>query len=80
MAKTFYDIFEVDTSATPDEIRAAYKRMVQRHHPDKNRGHSSSEELLKAINYAYRRRSSFSQCYSAAGSQSLRLHSSGQIF
>lgn len=53
MAKTFYDIFEVDTSATPDEIRAAYKRMVQRHHPDKNRGHSSSEELLKAINYAY---------------------------
>ncbi len=53
MAKTFYDIFEVDTHATADEIRIAYKRMVQRHHPDKNRGHASSEELLKAINYAY---------------------------
>lgn len=53
MAKTFYDIFEVGSSATPDEIRAAYKRMVQRHHPDKHRGHASSEELLKAINYAY---------------------------
>ncbi len=53
MAKTFYDIFEVGTNATPDEIRAAYKRMVQRHHPDKHRGRASSEELLKAINYAY---------------------------
>ena len=53
MAKTFYDIFEVDPGATADEIRTAYKRMVQRHHPDKNRGHASSEELLKAINYAY---------------------------
>ena len=53
MAKTFYDIFEVDASATPDEIRAAYKRMVQRHHPDKHRGQASSEELLKALNYAY---------------------------
>lgn len=53
MAKTFYDIFEVTTGATPDEIRVAYKRMVQRHHPDKHRGHASSEELLKAINYAY---------------------------
>ena len=53
MAKTFYDIFEVDIHATADEIRAAYKRMVQRHHPDKHRGETSSEELLKAINYAY---------------------------
>lgn len=53
MAKTFYDIFEVDASATPDEIRAAYKRMMQRHHPDKHPGQASSEELVKAINYAY---------------------------
>lgn len=53
MAKTFYDIFEVDAHATPDEIRAGYKRMVQRHHPDKHSGETSSEELLKALNYAY---------------------------
>ncbi|MDX1252170.1 MAG: DnaJ domain-containing protein [Gammaproteobacteria bacterium] len=53
MKKTLYDIFGISPDASAESIRTAYKSLVQRHHPDKNRGDPHSEEILKAINYAY---------------------------
>ncbi|MFZ5594753.1 MAG: DnaJ domain-containing protein [Pseudomonadota bacterium] len=53
MKKTLYDIFGISPDASAETIRTAYKSLVQRHHPDKNRDDPHSEEILKAINYAY---------------------------
>jgi len=36
-----------------DEVRARYKELAKRHHPDANGGDRASEERLKTINLAY---------------------------
>ena len=40
-------------SATATEIKAAYKALVKRHHPDANGGDKASEERLRSIIAAY---------------------------
>ena len=45
-----YKILEIDKTATPDEIRKAYKRMASKHHPDKENG---DEERFKEVQSAY---------------------------
>jgi len=39
--------------ATSDEIKAAYKALVKKHHPDVNGGDASSEERLRSVIAAY---------------------------
>jgi DnaJ domain len=39
--------------ATRAEIKACYKRLVKRYHPDANGGDKQAEERLKVINQAY---------------------------
>jgi hypothetical protein len=39
--------------ATKDEIKARFKELVKRHHPDANGGHRGSEEKLREIIQAY---------------------------
>ncbi len=53
MRETLYDILEVSRTASPEVIRAAYKSLVQRFHPDKNPDNPNAEDLLKLINNAY---------------------------
>lgn len=54
MAKrTFYEILGVGKTATEKEIRAAYRKLAQKHHPDKNPGDKSAETRFKEINEAY---------------------------
>lgn len=50
----FYEILEVTTRATPQEIKSAYKRLALLHHPDKNQGDVRSEEMFKLLGEAYR--------------------------
>ncbi len=38
---------------TLDEVKARYKELAKRHHPDANGGDRDAEERLKAINLAY---------------------------
>lgn len=38
---------------TQDKLKARYKELVKKHHPDKNGGCLASEEKLKTINKAY---------------------------
>ena len=38
---------------TLDEVKARYKELAKRHHPDANGGDRSAEERLKTINIAY---------------------------
>ena len=43
----------LDETATSDEIRARYKTLVKRHHPDANGGDRSLEDRLREIIQAY---------------------------
>jgi len=38
---------------TLHEVKARYKELVKRHHPDTNGGDKEAEERLKLINQAY---------------------------
>ena len=49
----YYEILEVSPNASQETIRAAYKSLMQRHHPDKNPGDSNSEEQAAKISNAY---------------------------
>jgi curved DNA-binding protein CbpA len=49
-----YRVLQVDPSADPDVIAAAYKRLAFNYHPDRNRGDAHAEEQMKRINEAFR--------------------------
>lgn len=51
--KTLYDVLQVSRDAEPETIKAAYKSLVQRYHPDKNPDNPDAEMHLKKINHAY---------------------------
>jgi hypothetical protein len=38
---------------TMEAVKAKYKKLAKRHHPDANGGNKASEEILKSINLAY---------------------------
>jgi len=46
-----YTILGISEGATQREIKVAYRKLVQEHHPDVN--NSGSDEMIKSINVAY---------------------------
>lgn len=53
-AVNHYDALEVSPNASPEVIRAAYKSLIQRFHPDKNPGDEAVAARAAAIVQAYR--------------------------
>jgi curved DNA-binding protein CbpA len=53
MAPDYYRILEVDQSATTQEIKKAYRRLAQLHHPDKSGNDPYSNAQFAAIKEAY---------------------------
>lgn len=53
MIASYYDILQVDYSATATEIKAAYRKLLLKLHPDKHNGSIEYESIIKAINEAY---------------------------
>jgi molecular chaperone DnaJ len=53
MAEDLYAILGVSPTASPDEIRRAYRKLVRKHHPDVNPGDDSAEQRFKQIAAAY---------------------------
>ncbi|HGX92831.1 MAG TPA: molecular chaperone DnaJ [Candidatus Tenderia sp.] len=54
MAKRdFYVILGVQKSASEAEIKKAYRRAAQKHHPDRNPGNAEAEEKFKEAKEAY---------------------------
>lgn len=51
--KDYYQILGVSKSATEKEIKAAYRKLARKYHPDVNPGDKSAEETFKDINLAY---------------------------
>jgi curved DNA-binding protein CbpA len=49
-----YRVLQVDPSADPEVIEAAYKRLAHKYHPDHNTGDPLAEEHMKRINEAFR--------------------------
>lgn len=49
-----YRELQVDPSADPDVIEAAYKRLALKYHPDRNKNDPEATERMKRINEAYR--------------------------
>ena len=53
MNRTYYHILGISPTATTQEVKAAYKRLAVKYHPDKNQGDALAEEMFKQINAAY---------------------------
>lgn len=49
----YYEVLGVSKNATQDEIKAAYRKMAKKYHPDINQGDKTAEEMFKKINEAY---------------------------
>lgn len=50
-----FEILGVSETATPDEVRRAYRRQARRYHPDLNPGDARAQEAFLAVQEAYRR-------------------------
>ena len=48
-----FRVLELTPPATVEKIKARYKSLVKRHHPDTHGGDKTSEDRLKEINLAY---------------------------
>jgi DnaJ-class molecular chaperone len=46
-------ILDLQPPLTTEIVRARYKELVKRHHPDTNDGDKASEEKFKQISQAY---------------------------
>lgn len=52
MADDPYKILDVARDATPEQVRAAYRKLAKKHHPDLNPGDKKAEEAFKAASSA----------------------------
>lgn len=51
--RTHYDNLKIKRNASMDEVKAAYRSLAQKWHPDKNKDKKQSERNFKIINNAY---------------------------
>jgi DnaJ-class molecular chaperone len=51
--KNPYEVLGVKNGASDAEIKAAYRKLVMKYHPDKNAGDKAAEEKFKEINNAF---------------------------
>jgi molecular chaperone DnaJ len=49
----YFEVLEVTRTASDDEIKAAYRKLAMRWHPDRNNGSKESEEKFKQLTEAY---------------------------
>jgi curved DNA-binding protein CbpA len=49
----FYEALGVSRTASQTQIKAAFKKMAMRYHPDRNPGNREAEETFKFLNEAY---------------------------
>ena len=52
-SEDYYKILGLTKSATPEEIKRAYRKLAVKYHPDKNPGNKAAEEKFKKVSEAY---------------------------
>ena len=53
MAKNPYEVLGVPHGASEEEIKAAYRRLAKRYHPDLNPGDPTAAQKMNEVNQAY---------------------------
>lgn len=53
MAEDYYKTLGVEKSASPEEIKKAYRKLALKYHPDRNPDNKAAEEKFKKISEAY---------------------------
>ncbi len=51
--RDYYEVLGVERSASPEEIKKAYRRLAKQYHPDFNKDDVESEKKFKEIKEAY---------------------------
>lgn len=51
--RDYYEILGVEKSASPDEIKRAYRKLARQYHPDVNKEDPNAEEKFKEVKEAY---------------------------
>jgi molecular chaperone DnaJ len=74
LEKDYYKALGVSKTAKPADIKAAYRKLARKYHPDANKGDASAEERFKEISEAYsvlsddKRRKEYDEARSLFGS------------
>ncbi len=53
MSRNPYEVLGVPQGATDDEIKAAYRKLAKKYHPDLNNGSAEAEDKMREVNEAY---------------------------
>jgi molecular chaperone DnaJ len=51
--RCYYEVLEVERTAGDAELKAAFRKLAMKWHPDRNPGDKSCESRFKEINEAY---------------------------
>ncbi|WP_030456173.1 molecular chaperone DnaJ [Herbidospora cretacea] len=74
LEKDYYGVLGVPKTATPEEIKKAYRKLARQYHPDANKGNKETEEKFKEVSEAYdilsdaKRRKEYDEARSLFGS------------
>ena len=49
----YYDVLGLARTASPEEVKGAYRKLAKEHHPDRNPGSNGADHKFKEINEAY---------------------------
>ena len=48
-----YEVLGVERTASPEELKSAFKRLAAQYHPDRNPGNPTAQDRFKELNSAY---------------------------